>query len=482
MAEQNLKSKAVSGASWVAVEKLVKQVVQFAFGIVLARILAPSDYGVVGMLAIFMAIASTFMDSGFGSALIQKQDRTEKDYCTVFLFNLAVSCAFYVLLFFTSPLIADFYHMPILKDVTRVVALQLIINAFTTINMTRMTIHMKFRQQSLISIVAMLVTGAVGLSFAFNGYGVWALVYQTLAGALMTCILTIVINRWFPHGGFSKESFKHMWGYGSKILGSSLINTVYSNLYTLVIGRVFSPAQVGHFNRGKQYALLPMQTVLDMALKVNFPILATMQNDNARLLRAYKKLMSVPLYVLYPILIGLAAMAEPLIIVMIGEKWLPCARIMQILCVGYMFSPLTHLNLNLLYVKARTDLVLKLELIKKPIAFAILFASIPFGIIWMVIGKAVYEFIAFSFNCYYTGKILDYGELKQLKVLAPIFINAFIMGGVVTLVILPFSNPWIKLCVGVPAGVLSYLLFSLITKDDNFKEIVGIVRTKFLKN
>ena len=280
MADQSLKNKAVSGAAWVAVEKMVRQVVQFIFGIILARILAPSDYGVVGMLAIFMAIASTFMDSGMGSALIQKQDRTEKDYSTVFFFNLAVSAFFYVLMFVSSPWIADFYHMPILEDVTRVVALQLIISALTTINMTRMTIQMKFREQSLISIVSMLLTGAVGISMAFMGYGVWALVFQSLAGALMTCVLTIAINRWFPWGGFSKESFRHLFGFGSKILGSSLINTVYQNIYTLIIGRVFTPAQVGYFNRANQYALLPAQTVQDMALKVNFPILATMQDDN----------------------------------------------------------------------------------------------------------------------------------------------------------------------------------------------------------
>lgn len=481
MPEKNLKSSAVNGAIWTGVEKFSRQAVQFVIGIILARILSPDDFGVIGMLAIFIAIAQTFTDSGLSSALIQKKDRTEVDCSTMFFFSMSVGVLFYLLLYATAPLIADFYNMPILTDVTRVVALSIILSGLTAVQNARLTIDLRFRTLSLIAIISMVVTGATGLALAYSGWGVWALVFQALAGQMVTSICTWYCSRWMPKLEFSMKSFKQLWGFGSKLLVSGLINTIYGNLYTLVIGKKFSSAEVGFYNRGNHFALLPAQTVQDMAIKVNFPILAKMQDDDERLLGAYKKLLTVPLYILYPVLVCMAVTAEPLVIVLIGEKWLPCVPIMQVLCIGYMFSPLTHINLNLLYVKGRTDLVLKLEFIKKPIAFLILFASIPFGIVVMVIGKAIYEFIAFSFNCYYTGKILNYGEWKQLKLLLPTFINCAIMAAVIYLSMLPFTLPIVKLCVGVSVGLISYWLFSIATKDAAYGEVREIVKRKLLR-
>lgn len=475
------KQKAISGISWVAFEKLLRQLLQFVFTIILARILKPTDYGIVGMLSIFLAIASTFQDSGMGSALIQKLDRTDKDFSTAFYFNLIVSLIFYLLLFIFAPVIASFYHIPILKDVTRVISLQLVINSFSTINITRLSIEMKFREQSIISIISMITASVLGIYFALTGLGVWALVYQTLIGSLLTSLLTIYFTKWYPKSGFSIKSFKKLFNYGSRLLGSSLINTIYNNIYTLIIGRVFSPAQVGYYNRANGYALLPCNIIQDIALKVNFPLLATMQNDNEKLLQTYKKIFCLPMYLLYPILIGVAATAEPLITIMIGDNWLPCVNILQILCIGYMFAPLTHFNLNLLYVKARTDLVLKLEFIKKPIAFIILFITIPMGINWMVIGQALYCFIAFSINCYYTQKILNYGLLNQLKALAPIFINSLIMGVIITISMIPFQTSCVKLIIGIIIGILSYLTCSQITKDKNYIEIRNILLNRIKK-
>jgi O-antigen/teichoic acid export membrane protein len=358
----------------------------------------------------------------------------------------------------------------------------LIIAALTTVHNTILTIDLRFRAISLISIVSMIATGVTGLVLAFNGWGVWALVFQTLVGQIVTSTCIWYYSRWTPKMIFSIDSFKQLWGYGSKLLGSSLVNTIYTNIYTLVIGRKFTSSDVGFYNRGNQFALLPTQTVQDMALKVNFPILAKIQDDDERLLNAYKKLLTVPLYILYPILVGMAVTADPLIRVLIGEKWLPCVPIMQVLCIGYMFSPLTHINLNLLYVKGRTDLVLKLELLKKPIAFLILLATLPFGIIVMVIGKALYEFVAFSFNCYYTGKLLNYGEWKQLKILMPIYLNCLIMAIFVDLSMTIFESPLAKLCVGITVGLIAYMVFSIISQDASFCELKGVIMSKWKKN
>jgi len=478
MAEGSLKNKVIGGMAWTGIEKIVNKAVNFLIGIALARMLAPTDYGVIGMLAIFIAVANTFTDSGLSNALIQKQDRTEKDFCTIFYFNIVVAIGFYLALFFASPYIAQFYNMPILEDVTKVVALSLIITGFTAVQRTRLTIDLRFQTQALISVISLLVTGAVGLILAYLGFGVWALVFQALAGQLISSICIWYCSRWMPKLIFSKTSFKQLFGFGSKLLCSSLINTIYGNLYTLVIGKAFSPADVGFYNKGNEYALLPTQAMQDMTLKVNYPILAKMQDDNERLLRAYRKLLRTPLFLLYPVLTVIAVTAEPLIEVMIGPKWLPCVPILQVLCFGYMFSPLTHINLNLLYVKGRTDLVLKLELIKKPIGFAILFATLPFGIYAMVIGKAAYEFIAFSFNCYYTGKILNYGEIKQLRVLIPIFVQIAVMGVVTHFAMIPFDGSVAKVAVGIVTAAVVYFGIAAIVKDESFMDFKEIILSK----
>ncbi|SHJ29811.1 Membrane protein involved in the export of O-antigen and teichoic acid [Fibrobacter sp. UWP2] len=478
MAEGSLKNKVIGGMAWTGIEKIVNKAVNFLIGIALARMLAPTDYGVIGMLAIFIAVANTFTDSGLSNALIQKQDRTEKDFCTIFYFNIVVAIGFYLALFFASPYIAQFYNMPILEDVTKVVALSLIITGFTAVQRTRLTIDLRFQTQALISVISLLVTGAVGLILAYLGFGVWALVFQALAGQLISSICIWYCSRWMPKLIFSKTSFKQLFGFGSKLLCSSLINTIYGNLYTLVIGKAFSPADVGFYNKGNEYALLPTQAMQDMTLKVNYPILAKMQDDNERLLRAYRKLLRTPLFLLYPVLTVIAVTAEPLIEVMIGPKWLPCVPILQVLCFGYMFSPLTHINLNLLYVKGRTDLVLKLELIKKPIGFAILFATLPFGIYAMVIGKAAYEFIAFSFNCYYTGKILNYGEIKQLRVLIPVFVQIAVMGVVTHFAMIPFDGSVAKVAVGIVTAAVVYFGIAAIVKDESFMDFKEIILSK----
>ena len=346
----------------------------------LARILSPGDYGIIGMLSIFFALATTFQDSGFGSALIQKKSRTDEDYSTVFFFNIGASWVIYAVLFLTAPYIADFYNTPILTSVTRVSALTFIINGLTGVQLAKLNIELKFKTISIVSILGQIITGIVGIALAYQGWGVWSLVYQ---GLISSCVVSIVIwlcSGWHPSLIFSKKSFKELFKFGGNMMLSSIINQIYNNIYTIVIGKVFNPTLVGMYNRANSYAHLPANTVMDMALTVNFPILATIQDDDKRLLYAYKKLLRIPFFILYPILTAIIVMAAPLIQIMIGNKWLPCVPMLQILCVSYMFVPLNAVNLNLLYVKGRSDLSLRLEFIKKPLGIAILFASIPFGI------------------------------------------------------------------------------------------------------
>jgi len=474
----SLRNEAIKGMAWSSFGNLSTQIIQFAIGIALARKLPPSDYGVIGMLAIFIALSGIILDSGFGSALIQKKDRNEDDYCTVFWFNVVVGICIYVGFYIAAPWIASFYNMPLLKSVTRVYTLTFIINSLCIVQRARFNIELNFKTPTVIGIVTTILTGVVGIVLAYSGYGVWALVFQALFSQVLSAILVWYFSKWRPKLLFSKKSFHHMFSFGSKIVVSSTINTIYMNLYTLIIGKMMSPADVGYYTRGQSYAILPSRTIQGILLRVNYPILAKIQDDRDRLIRAYNKMLSTPMFILYPILMGLIALGKPLIIVMIGEIWVPCVIVMQILCVGYMFSPLTHLNLNLLYVKGRTDLVLKLELIKKPIGFVLILITMHFGLTWMVIGAAVYEFIAFTFNCYYTGKLLDYGFIKQMKFLAPIILRSVMMALIVYFVQEFLDNNWLKLIMGFSVGVVSYFLMAYIMHDSALQDIVEIVKEK----
>lgn len=477
----DVKSKAISGMAWTGIERLATQTIQFIIGIIIARILMPSDYGIVGMLAIFMAIAQTFLDSGFASALIQKKDRTDVDYSTVFYFNIVVSCVLYGVFYVSAPWIASFYNMPILNDVTRITTLSLIISGLTIVQQAKLTIDLKFRELAIASVFSVLLSGVCGIIMAYNGLGVWALVFQGLLSALSRTSILWLSSKWRPSFMFSIESFKRLFSFGSKLLCSGMINTIYNNLYTLVIGKAFNASEVGFYNRANQFATLPSATITQMVVNVNFPILSQMQDDNERLVKTYRKLLCAPLFILTPVLIGIAAVGYPLVEVILGEKWLPCVPYLQILCIGCLFNPLTHINLNLLYVKGRSDLVLKLELIKKPIGFLILFVSIPFGIWWMCFGAALYNFIAFVFNCYYTKKILNYGFFMQMRELANIFINGIIMGMIITVIMSPFHNVCLKLIMGILSGAISYLLYAYFTKEQSFFDIKAIIIKRMYK-
>ena len=249
----------------------------------------------------------------------------------------------------------------------------------------------------------------------------------------------------------------------------------------MVIGKGFSPTAVGFYNRANGYASMPSNIVTDISLKVNFPILVKLQDDNERLINAYEKLLKVPFFVLYPILVGVIVCAEPLITVMIGEKWLPCVPYMQILCVGYMFFPLNGFNMNILYAKGRTDISFKLEFVKKPIGLVLLFASLPFGIIWMMVGKALYSVIVYFINCYYTNKIVGYGLVRQIRILLPMISNSLVMGVITYLSMRLVPTPALKLLVGIPVGVLSYGLLAYLRKDDSLFEIVSIVKNRLFR-
>lgn len=466
-----VQDKAVRGIAWTSFERVFNYGVQFVVGIIIARMISPYDYGLIGMLAIFIAISQTFLDSGFSSALIQKKAQSETDYSTVFWFNIVIAVVIYIFFYVTAPFIAAFYNQPALVNVTRVVFISLLFNSLIIVQTAKLSIDLNFKLQSIAVITAVIISGGIGLMLAYNGYGVWALVAQNVSSSFVRMLVIWSCSFWYPRFAFSWASFKSLFSFGSNILCSGLINTIYQNLYTLVIGKSFQASAVGFYNRGDELARAPGVIGTQALMKVSYPILSKFQDDNVQLVNAYKRLLHIPIYILFPILFGMMVLAEPLVYVLLGEKWLPCVSVMQILIFGYIWSPLTRINLNLLYVKGRSDLVLRLEFMKKPLAFFILFITIPFGIWWMCAGRALYFFLAFVINCRYTGKLLDYGVKDQIVEIVPIIFGCFVMSFIVYFTSWYVSIPILKLVLGFAVGSVSYIVFSLIVKEQALFEI-----------
>lgn len=476
---ESSKTKAVNGILWTFLEKMSLQVCQFVIGIVLARLLMPDDYGVIGMLAIFMAIAQSLLDSGFNRALIQKKDRTNVDYSTIFYFNLVVSVFLYLLFWIAAPFIARFYETQILCDVTRYVSLIIILNALSLVQTTKLTVELNFRLQTIASVSSVVLSGILGVIMAYRGFGVWALVTQSLCSAMLRTVILWLFSHWTPIFVFSIDSFKELFSFGSKLLVGDFIHTIYTNMYTLVIGKSFNSSDVGYYNRANGYAALPYSIFSQVVNKVIFPILSEKQDDNVALLNVYNKFFRTPMFFYTPLMFLIAALAKPLICIMIGEKWLNCVSLLQILCIGNVFCPMTAINLNLLHVKGRSDLSLKLDLIKKPIGLAILFASLPFGLWWMCFGKAFYDFIAFVMNCYYTKKLLDYGFIEQIKTISSILIVSILMYLVICGICSFFTSYIMMLIVGTLVGLSFYCAVFALLRDDvirmSFRKIKSLI-------
>lgn len=472
---ENLKRKTVSGVMWSAIERFSLQGVQFVMQLVMARLLLPSDYGMIAMLTIFLQIAQAFIDSGFTNVLIQKKDRTEVDYSTVFYFNIIIALLFYCILFVSAPLIAKFYNMPDLILVMRVMALSLIILSFSAVHKTKLTIEINFKIQSKITLIAAGISGIIGVGIAYLGYGVWALVYQSILNAMLTTILFNCFYRWKPLKTFSMKSFKRLFSFGSKLLVSGLIHTVYYNLYGIVIGKRFSAAELGYYTRAEQFAILPSYNLSAIITRVTFPILSSIQDDNERLASTYRKYIRLSSYLIFPLMVGLASLANPLVDLFLTEKWNGTVALLQILCFDWMFDHLSGINLNLLYVKGRSDLALRLEIIKKIIAITILLASIPLGIIGMCLGRVLYSLIATYANTYYTNSLIGLSFRTQLKDIIPYLILSLAMGGVVyATTYLGLSNI-IQLIIGITIGILFYISISYIFKITSLKVLLQLI-------
>ena len=470
----SLGRQTIRGVGWSAIERLSYQGITFIIQIVLARHLTPDDYGVVAMLAIFLQIAQVFIDSGFANALIKKQDCTDADYSTVFHYNLGIALLLYFMLFWASSAIATFYNTPLLVPILRVLALTLIFNALSIVQQTILVKRVDFKSQSVVTFSSAVVSGAVGIFFACRGLGPWALVIQQLLNSILRTVLYWFVVRWMPKLVFSLTSFRYLFGFGSKLLASILIDVVYKNIYKLVIGKRFLERDLGFYTKAEEFAIFPSTNAAKIISRVCFPILSGI-SDGAHLSKAYCSIMRYSSLVVFPMMAGLFAISEPFIITFLKESWASVVPLLRILCLDWMMDFICAMNLNLFYVKGRTDLVLRMQIIKTIIAVSILFVSMPFGLVAMCWGRVVYSAISVSMIFHYTKKIMGLGFFMQLSNIIPFMLASTVMGTSVYFIIgqISCSQP-VRLVLGLMVGIVVYTLVSLIFFRREIKGIRNI--------
>jgi teichuronic acid exporter len=475
----SLKQKTVSGLIWSFVDNFSMAFVSFVVGVVLARLLSPEDYGLIGMTVIFTSISSSFINSGFSQALIRKQDCTNIDYSTVFYFNFIAGIVLFGLLFFSAPLISTYFNRPQLDAIVKVLSFVLIIDAFTVIQRTILTKRIDFKLQTKISVVASVTAGTVAIFMAYKGFGVWSLVAHQLAQRGVNTLLLWLWNRWVPQLVFSVQSFKELFSFGSKLMISGLIDTVYRNIYYLVIGKYFSAVELGYYTKAESFKNLPSTNLSGVIGRVSYPVLSSMQDDVPQLRENYRKLIRSTMFITFILMMGMAAVAEPMVITLIGEKWRPSIIYLQMLCFVGMFYPLHSLNLNMLNVMGRSDLFLKLEIVKKTLAVPTIIIGVVWGIKMMIAGMMVNTLIAFYLNSYYSGRFIDYSFMKQVKDILPSFSLSFSVSTLV-FIFVKYSGIYnlYNLLLGLFLGLTLTILFCEFTNNKDYIYIKKIVKDK----
>ena len=475
MAEQSLKDKTVKGTFWSAADAFLGQGFTFVVGIVLARILSPAEYGIIGIVMIFTIVLSGLVDSGFSTALIRKKEATDEDYNTMFITNMAMSLLVYALLWFGAPVIAHFFDRPELVSITRVTGLMLIFQATSITQVTILTKRIDFKTKTKASLVAAVLSGIVGVSMAYIGFGVWALVAQILSKTLLYSVGLWTLNRWWPNGSFSRDSFHYMWGFGWKMMVSGLLNNIWNQLYQLVVGKFYSPATLGQYTRSKDYANILSSNLTSIVDRVTFPVLSEIQDNQERMIYAYRRIIKSSMFVTVVCMFSLGAVAEPFIYFLIGPQWHEAATYLPLICISMSMYPLHAINLNMLKVQGRSDIFLILEIIKKVIALGPICLGIFVNVYWMLIGAIIAGIIAFFLNSYYTGKRLGYSSWMQIGDIAPSYaLGIAIALSVYFLKYLQISNFFI-LAIQIVVAFSVFFVICEIIKMTEYLEVKGIV-------
>lgn len=474
----SLKKQAVSGVLWTFGQQFSVQIINFVVQIILARLLMPEMFGLIAMLTVFISIGQSLMDAGMTSSLIRSKNPDQLDYSTVFLTNLMISVSVYLITYLSAPYIAQFYSQEILKDILRIYALTFVIRSFVAVHIAKLTKEMNFKTQMILQIPSTIVGAIVGVTMAYLGYGVWSLVWLHIAQSIVYTLQIWIFIPWRPSFVFNKRRFKYHFNFGYKLTLSGLLDTVYNDAYRIVIGKFFTPAAVGFFNQAETMRLFPVQQISSVMGKVTYPLFSNINGD-AQLKNAYKSTMKLILFAVIPIMLILIVVAKEGFLLLFGEKWLPSVPYFQILATASIIRPISSYNLNILKVKGRSDLFLKVEIIKKVIGVIGIAVALPFGIMALVISLTAVSFLSVFINMFYCGKLINYSVLNQIKDVVKLFLagfTAFVTSFFMReyLIIYTQNNLLIILIISfVFIGL--YLLIIMLTEKQLIKTIINII-------
>lgn len=478
----SLKAKAISGFTWSFSENIASTISNFVIGIILARLLVPADFGLVGIIFVFISFITVFTDGGFSVALLQKKECTEKDFSSVFLLNMGFSVVLYLLLFLSAPLLASFFNQPMLAVLIRYAGLTLIINAIASIQNVILSKKVDFRAISIITISSSFISGVVAIILAYYDFKVWALVWRALLQAGLSTVLFFYFSAWRPKLIFDFFTVKSLFGFGSKLLLSNLLDKVFQNVYYFVIGKVYSPAQLGQYSRADMFSKIPSQNLLGVVQKVSFPILVELKGDDEKLRRGYRSLIQNTMFISFLAMFSMAASAESIVIMLIGEVWRPSILYLQLLCFSAVLFPLHALNLNMITLYGRSDILLRLEFVKKVLLLPVLFLGVYYSIEYMLYGMIGFSIAAYFLNASFSSRFVDYSISDQLIDLIPSFLLAGAVGMAILFIgKLPLPGYWLIFFLQASAGLLLTVAIGELVRIAPYTEMKAILVKRFVK-
>ena len=478
MGERTLKNKVVTGLFWTFGERIITQGISFVLSIILARILMPSEFGVLALILVFINIANVFVSTGLGEALIQKKDTDESDFSTMFYCSFVLSVFLYVILFFLAPYIAAFYNNSELTWVLRIISLILPVSSFSTIQQAYVSKKMMFKKFFLSNFCSAIVSGIIGILMAYNGYGVWSLVAQFLISSVVGTIVLFFTIKWRPKWLFSITAAKELIGFGWKLVAANLINTVYGELRGLIIGKNYSMADLAYYNRGNQFPSLIISNINTTISKVIFPALAEVNDDSSRLKNVTRRAMKITAYLTFPLMIGLMSIANSFILVLLTEKWLFAVPFLQICCVYWLFQPMQTANWQVIKALGRSDLLMNLEIIKKLIGLLLLLISMNISVYAIAISYAIFAGISMIINMIPNNKLINYSMVEQFRDIAPPLVLSITMGGII------YTLSWLSLpesatlVLQILCGAIIYVGASYIFKLESFMYLREMIMNK----
>ncbi|ANU10175.1 O-antigen repeat-containing transporter [Planococcus antarcticus DSM 14505] len=476
--QPSLKKKTIGGLLWSFGDLIGNQGIQFLIQIILARLLLPEHFGLIGMILVFIALSNSLVDSGFTQALIRERNASQTDYSTIFYFNLLISVLIYVILYAAAPSISRFFDEPQLVSLLRLLSIGIVINAFAIIPKAMFAKEVNFKAQAKINLSSSILSGVIAVVLAVAGYGVWSLVLRQLSMNAIQSLLFAISKKWIPSLVFSIASFKRLFGFGWKLLVSGLIDTFYTNVYFLIIGRQYSAAQLGYYTNASRFSEIISQNLAATILRVTYPVLSSIQDEHERLKQSYKSITKLAAFLIFPVMVGMAAVGEPLVMLVFGEKWLQMIPYFQLLSIAGMLYPILALDLSLLQVKGRSDLYLLLEIINKISLTILLFLAVwlELGVIGLITAAILNTYLEFFVNSHFSKREVSYPAKEKVRDLLPIYLLSFLMGAVVWMLgLLVDTTIVIQLLLQVTIGMLFYIAACRVANIAELKTVYGLI-------